>query len=201
MIKCVTDQTTIVFHTSISKIFLNFKFSVFKFSGHRFSLKSSKYRKNSCSLLSIIRIILRHYWVIFTSLLQNGNHVIMIALIHVMQMDAFIIPSLLRIITSLLHRPLLLPIITHLSLPNLPMHISYVPGYNPPATIQGLGILCQETTMPPPWCLLPALRDHIEQWVLSITLANSCNNVWRESSSRSTQWRSRKWIVSEIQKI
>ena len=86
----------------------------------------------------------------------------MIALIHVMQMDASIITSLLRIITSLLYRSLLLPIFTHFSLPNLPMYISYVPGYTPPATIQGLGILCQEIMMPPPWCLLPTQQNFIK---------------------------------------
>ena len=37
--------------------------------------------------------------------------------------DASIITSLLRIITSLLRRPLLLPIITHFSLPNLQMEV------------------------------------------------------------------------------
>ena len=46
----------------------------------------------------------------------------MIALLLVKQMDASIITSLLQIFTSLLHRPPLLPIITHFSLPNLQMY-------------------------------------------------------------------------------
>ena len=37
-------------------------------------------------LLRIITSLLRHYYVIITSLLQNGNHIIMSALLHVMQM-------------------------------------------------------------------------------------------------------------------
>ena len=76
-------------------------------------------------------LLLHHYYIIITSLLHyyyfiitKGNHVIMIALLHIMQIGASIITWLLRIITPLLHRPLLLPTITHFSLPNLQMIVA-----------------------------------------------------------------------------
>ena len=37
-------------------------------------------------LLRIITSLLRHYYFIITSVLQNENHAIMVALLHVMQM-------------------------------------------------------------------------------------------------------------------
>ena len=69
----------------------------------------------------IITSLLRHYYVIIKSLLQKGNHVIMIALLLFCKQHASIIKLLLQIIKPLLHRPLLLPIITHFSPPNLQM--------------------------------------------------------------------------------
>ena len=63
---------------------------------------------------NIITSLLRHYNVIITSLLQKGNHVIMITLLHVMQTAClyyYVIITYYYVIIT----------ITHFSLPHLQM--------------------------------------------------------------------------------
>ena len=76
------------------------------------------FRNITNSLLSIMTSLLHYYDIITTLLLQTGNHVIMIPRLRVKR-NLPLLQYYYVIITSLLHRVLLLHIITCFSLPNL----------------------------------------------------------------------------------